>query len=244
VICLQGGAEFGADCIAMDRLLVEAARDAGRTGDIVVTALAGASGFEYDTANNNGIRHFSSIVKSVYGNDDAPSVIAAPDARGDEAGAQAALRSASIIVLPGGSPSRLLSALIEHNLDQLLKEFLDGSGGILMGASAGAMVLCEQTWLPDRGKLAAGLALVPGCLVLPHFSAGGLGRLDSFGGASPAITVLGLPEQSGLIVQTSSTSHTALVMTSVGAKPSTVIKPNSGEQLLALGQSLTVEVPA
>ena len=89
MICLQGGAEFGADCIAMDRLLVEAARDAGRTGDIVITALAGASGFEYDTANNNGIRHFSSIVKSVYGNDDAPSVVAAPDARGDEAGAQA-----------------------------------------------------------------------------------------------------------------------------------------------------------
>ncbi|HAS08558.1 MAG: hypothetical protein GM44_3110 [actinobacterium acAMD-2] len=236
MICLQGGTEFGADCFAMDAALVQEAHRRGRTGPIVISALAGAPGREYDTANNNGIRHFSAIVESLTSDHEPLSVIAAPDARADSAGALAALESASIIVLPGGSPSRLLGALQDFAIDALLRRFLD-SGGILMGASAGAMVLCERTWLPDRGRIADGLGLVPHALVLPHWSPDGLSRLASFGGAGTGINVLGLPEQSGVMVENTDSGTT---FTAHGARGSTIVEANGPTHAVRVGDCLTL----
>ena len=220
----------------MDAALVQEAHRSARTGPIVISALAGAPGREYDTANNNGIRHFSAIVESLTTDHEPLSVIAAPDARADSAGALAALESASIIVLPGGSPSRLLSALQDFAVDALLRRFLD-SGGILMGASAGAMVLCERTWLPDRGRIADGLGLVPHALVLPHWSPDGLSRLASFGGAGTGINVLGLPEQSGVMVENTDSGTT---FTAHGARGSTIVEANGPTHAVRVGDSLTL----
>jgi len=236
VICLQGGAEFGADCFAMDAALVQEAHLRGRTGPIVVSALAGAPGREYDTANNNGIRHFSAIVESLTSDHEPLSVVAAPDARADSAGALAALESASIIVMPGGSPSRLLGALQDFAIDALLRRFLD-SGGILMGASAGAMVLCERTWLPDRERIDNGLGLVPQALVLPHWSPDGLSRLAAFGGAGTGINVLGLPEQSGVMVENTDSGTT---FTAHGARESAIVEANGPTHAVRVGDSLAL----
>ena len=220
----------------MDAALVQEAHQRGRTGPIVISALAGAPGREYDTANNNGIRHFSAIVESLTSDHDPLPVVAAPDARADSAGALAALESASIIVLPGGSPSRLLGALQDFAIDALLRRFLD-SGGILMGASAGAMVLCERTWLPDRGRIADGLGLVSRALVLPHWSPHGLSRLAAFGGAGAGITVLGLPEQSGVMVENTDSGTT---FTAHGARGSTIVEANGPTHAVRVGDCLTL----
>ena len=83
----------------MDADLLRRADD----GPVVITALAGAPGREYRTAGDNGVRHFRSL--------GAQDVVVAPDVREDEAGALEALRRARLLVLPGGSPSRLLAAL-------------------------------------------------------------------------------------------------------------------------------------
>jgi hypothetical protein len=108
-------------------------------GPVVVTALAGAVGREYRTANDNGVRHFRAL--------GATDVVAAPDAREDPAGALEALRRARLLVLPGGSPARLLDALRSTGVDRVVTDLL-AAGGVVSGSSAGAMVLCGWTVLP------------------------------------------------------------------------------------------------
>jgi cyanophycinase-like exopeptidase len=77
-----------------------------------------------------------------------------------------------------------------------------------MGASAGAMVLGAWTVLPDRRGpegalgLERGLGLVPGVAVVPHWS-GGSSRADwlrTLATAPEPLQVLGLPEESGVLV--------------------------------------------
>jgi cyanophycinase-like exopeptidase len=204
VICLQGGAEFGALGAGMDAELLRLAGD----GPVVVTALAGAPGREYDTANRNGVRHFAEL--------GASAVVAAPDARDDADAAYAVTREAALLVLPGGSPSRLLAALTGTRVGLAVAEVLD-RGGVVMGASAGAMVLCEHIWLPDRGgEVTRGLGLVPGCLVLPHWQDGRRGQAEALAHGLPdGVVVLGLPEQSGLLVDAGSATamgHTAVTL--------------------------------
>ena len=217
LVCLQGGAEFGPDCREMDAELL---RRAG--GPVVVTALAGAVGREYRTANDNGVRHFRAL--------GAPDVVAAPDAREDPDGALDALRRARLLVLPGGSPSRLLDALRSTGVDRVVTDLL-ADGGVVSGSSAGAMVLCGWTVLPDRPGPAVerGLGVVPDVLVLPHWS--GEGRADwlrAVEAAVPAdVEVLGIPEQSGVLVDGSS-------FTAVGSAATALLR--SGGRV-ALGET-------
>ncbi len=211
VICLQGGAEFGPACREMDADLL---RRAG-PGPTVIVALAGAPGRDYDTAAANGVRHFASL---------GAEARAAPDARDDPAGALAAVQEARLVVLPGGSPHRLLAALLSTKLADALRAHV-AAGGALMGASAGAMVLCEHTVLPaGRPKVSAALGLVPGCLVLPHYD----GQPRWVGVLPPGAVVLGLPECAGLLIENGRA-------TAVGAAPSMV-----GGRLVEVGESVVM----
>jgi cyanophycinase-like exopeptidase len=231
VICLQGGAEFGTDGAVMDADLLHRARASGIDGPVVITALAGAPGREYDTANRNGVTHFGALARREGIDLD---VVAAPDSRKDRAAAVELISSASMLVLPGGSPSRLLDALRAAGLDAVIADLVS-AGAVVMGASAGAMVMCERTWLPDAGRISDGVGLVPGCLVLPHWSDGGVSRLARFGGAGEGISVLGLPEQSGLLVETTSGG---LTVTAVGHIPSVVTDPTGQARTIPLGGSI------
>lgn len=209
-VCLQGGGEFSVGCRGMDRELL-----ALSDGPVVVTALAGEVGRDYDTASRNGVRHLRAL--------GAADVVAAPDVREEPVQALRVLRAARMIVLPGGSPSRLLTALTASPVGLILKELLDG-GGVVMGASAGAMVLCEWTVLPDRrgpgaGPLVArGLGIVSGSLVVPHWS-GGSSRGDWLSAVRDQvpdqIEILGLPEESGLLITDT--------VTAVGQSPTRLV---------------------
>lgn len=211
-ICLHGGNEFGPGSRGMDSDLV---RRAG--GRIVVTALAGAPGREYDTATANGVRHYRAV--------GAGEVVGLPDARTDPAGAVAALAGARMLVLPGGSPSRLLDALRRTPLGEAVSAVLEG-GGLVVGASAGAMVLGAWTALPDR-RTAGGMAVEPGLgvagdiAVIPHWS-GGSSRGDwlrAMDAHLPASTLLvGLPEEAGVLVEDGA-------LTAVGASATRLIGP-------------------
>lgn len=204
LVCLQGGAEFGPDCREMDAELVRRA-----DGPVVVTALAGAVGREHATAGANGVRHFRAL---------GADVVAAPDAREDPAAALEVLRRARLLVLPGGSPSRLLEALRSTGVDQVVTDLL-AAGGVVSGSSAGAMVLCGWTVLPDRPGPAVerGLGVVPDVLVLPHWS--GDGRADwrraVEAAVPPEVEVLGIPEQSGVLVDGSSFTAVGTAATSL-----------------------------
>ena len=187
-------------------------------GPVVVTALAGTVGGDYRTASANGVRYLQSL-----GADD---VVAAPDAREDPDGALAVLRGARMVVLPGGSPSRLLDALQRTAVDRVLADLLE-AGGIVAGSSAGAMVLGGWTVLPDRPGPAVqpALGIVPEVLVVPHWSGSGRGDwLAAVEAAVPAdVLVLGIAEQSGVLVEDG-------VLTAVGS-PTSLLR--SGESLAA-----------
>lgn len=187
-VLLQGGGEFSPGCLPMDAELVRAVG-----GPVVVTALAGAPGREYDTAGRNGLAHYRAA--------GASDVTVAPDIRADPVGALEALRRARLLVLPGGSPTRLLQALTTTPVGQLVADLL-ASGGSVMGSSAGAMVLGEWTVLPEGGaRVVAGLGAVPGVLVVPHWSGPRGDWLRAVDAAVPAGTVvLGIPEESGVAV--------------------------------------------
>lgn len=197
IVCLQGGGEFSPGCVPMDAAVLERSQ-----GPVVVTALAGAVGEDYRTATANGVRYFLEL--------GAPDVVAAPDVREDPADGLRALRSAGLLVLPGGSPSRLLDALTSSGAADVVRALLDADGTVV-AASAGAMVLCDWTVLPDRRgperspvSVVPGLGVVPGILVLPHWS-GGSSRgewLRAIRATVPDdLELVGIPEESGLLVE-------------------------------------------
>lgn len=209
LVCLQGGGEFSAGCVPMDSDL---ARRAG--GRVVVTALAGTVGRDYRTATDNGVRHFTGL--------GATDVVAAPDVREDPEGALAVLRTARLLVLPGGSPSRLLDALLTTGAGDVVAELLDDDV-VVSGSSAGAMVLGSWTVLPDRGgsagvQVAPGLGLVPDVLVVPHWSGARADWLRAVEAEVPAeVTVLGIPEESGVLVDDGA-------LTAVGRRTTTLVR--------------------
>lgn len=220
-VCLQGGGEFSPGCRAMDADLVRRAQ-----GRVVVSALAGSVGRDYRTATDNGVRHFRAV--------GAGDVLAAPDVREDPDGALAALASAGLLVLPGGSPSRLLSALQDTGAGQVVADRL-AAGALVMGSSAGAMVLGDWTVLPDRRGAAGmqvvrGLGLVPGVLVVPHWT-GGSSRGDWLraveAGVPDDVLVLGVPEESGVLVAGDG-------LTGVGQSATTLVRQ---DRLLDLGRT-------
>lgn len=205
-VLLQGGGEFSARCLPMDAALVGAAG-----GPVVVTALAGAPGREYDTAGRNGERHYREA--------GATDVRRAPDVREDPQGALAVLREARLLVLPGGSPSRLLAALTGTPVGAVVTNLL-AAGGAVMGSSAGAMVLCSWSVLPERPGPQVGPALgaVPDALVLPHWSGGRADWLRAVEQGVPAGTLLlGIPEESGVLVREG-------VLTAVGSAPTRLLR--------------------
>lgn len=208
-VCLQGGGEFSVGCRVMDRAVLDLV-----DGPVVVTALAGAPGREYRTANDNGVRHYRSL---------GATAIAAPDLREQPAEALEVLRTARLLVLPGGSPARLLTALQSGPVEQLVRALL-ASGGVVSGASAGAMVLCAWTVLPERRGptgpvVARGLGVVPGVLVVPHWT-GEAHRGDwlrAAGAVTEDVQVIGLAEQAGVLVSDDG------VLTAVGERPTHLV---------------------
>lgn len=191
MICLQGGAEFGSRCVDMDTELL----DRSPPGDVVILAAAAAPGREFAMANANAIRYYSSLTDR--------EVVAAPDPRDRPAGFVEAAESAGMIVLPGGSPRRLLDVLVEETLDALITAV--ERGGTISGASAGAMVLCTYTALPGAG-VTDGLGLVPG-VAIPHFDGSNWWNLDL-----PAeVPRWGLPECGGVVFRSGTVSAVGAV---------------------------------
>ena len=121
------------------------------------------------------------------------------------------------------SPSRLLTALRQTGLAAAIAALLEDDG-VVMGASAGAMVLCPWTVLPDKrskGALAIepGLGLVGDLMVVPHWTGGSSGGdwLRAIDAALPTATaVLGIPEASGVVVEGD-------VLTAVGTSPTRLL---------------------
>lgn len=209
LICLQGGREFHPECREMDALLLDAANG----GPVVVAPLASRRGFEWDTTGADGVRHFTAL-----GAHDV--TVADPDAPED------ALSRATLVVLPGGSPRRLRDAVLGTATGRAIAAAADDPDRVVMGASAGAMVLCAWTLLPEgKPEVATGLGVVGDFAVVPHY--GGPNETWENALRATGVDLLGIPECSGVLLDGED-------VTAVGVQPATLITADGREQL-ALG---------
>ncbi len=220
VVCLQGGNELTPACRPMDERLLES----GTAGPVVVVPLASKPGADYQRTSANAVRYFRGL---------GADSLAAPDARKDRDGAVAAVSSAGLVVLTGGSPRTLRDALAASGLGVSIAAKL-ASGTPVMGSSAGAMVACATTLLPQwRGNpdTGPGLGLVPGYVVVPHFD----GRRPAWVKVALAVAetgVLGIPECSGVMLELAAGGAVA-GLTSVGVAASTLVTPTGKRELVA-----------
>ncbi len=187
LLLLQGGAEFGPGCREMDAAVLSLAPP----GPVVVVLGAAAPGRDHAAAAGRAetyYRHWQRPVRVT------------PHPQVDPHAAADAVAEAAVIVLPGGSPARLLGSLL--GADGLLADAVGdrlAAGAAISGASAGAMVLCERVVLPDRGgEVTDGLGLLPG-LVQPHFG----GQFSWLDPRSPEGPRWGLPECGGVLLDAS-----------------------------------------
>jgi len=161
-------------------------------GQVAVLAGAARVGADYDGASARALRYYTDL---------GAEVTTVPDPRSDPDGALRALDGdLGVVVLPGGSPASLLAVLVGAASTPVGRRIVElhRAGVTLSGASAGAMVLCTRTVVPDGGDrgptIADGLGLVDG-LALPHWSPGA----DRWP-VPDDVDLWGLPECGGVIV--------------------------------------------
>ena len=208
MLCLQGGNELTDACRPMDQRLLSLAP----AGPVVVVPLASTPGADYSATAANASRYYAGL---------GADVVTPADPRRDgtdatSADATSAVAAAGLIVLTGGSPRRLRDALVTTGLDEKIRDrWLEGA--LVMGSSAGAMVACATTLLPQwRGnpQTGPGLGLVSGYVVVPHYDGKRGGWVRAGLSVEPA--VLGIPECSGVLIDGDR-------LTSLGVAPSVLI---------------------
>jgi cyanophycinase len=181
-------------------------------GPVVVVPLASKPGADYAGTGAHATEYFTDL---------GAEVAVAPDARRDAAAAAEAVDSAGYLVLTGGSPRTLRDALVQTGLGEHVRAAAE-RGVLVMGSSAGAMVACATTLLPQwRGNpdTGPGLGLIDGYVVVPHFDGDRTAWVRAGLAAAPA--VLGIPENSGVMVDGEQ-------LTAVGQSPLTLITDEGG----------------
>ena len=190
-LLLEGGAEFGGRMRDPDLKAIDLA--GGFNAPICIIPTAAAPDNNHQRAGNNGVRWFQSLgAKDVI----SLPLIDKPSANSSEI--TNILRDAKLIYLLGG---------FTHYLGQTLKDSLAWqvaleayrNGAVIAGSSAGAMVMCQFYFDPSSGKVVDGLNLVPNSLVLPHHNTFGKSWAPKLAKQIPAVTLIGIDEQTGMI---------------------------------------------
>jgi cyanophycinase-like exopeptidase len=171
---------------------------------VLVVPFAAAPGREREIAAGNARRWYLGL-----GATDVDVVLHEGEAEAFADG----LGAGDLVVLPGGSPQRLLAGLAPAAT--ALGAAID-RGAAVSGSSAGAMVLCRWTVLPGGSpRVVPALGVVPVDLVVPHYR-GASPWVGAARGVVPADGVLlGLPERSGVVVRADGTFE------AVGTEPFT-----------------------
>ncbi|NTU80223.1 MAG: type 1 glutamine amidotransferase-like domain-containing protein [Chloroflexales bacterium] len=190
-IVLEGGAEFGGRMAEVDRRALQLA--GGSHAPVRIVPAAAAPDNNHRRAGQNGVRWFQGL--------GAADVVALPlvdRASAEDPAIAAALAGARLIFLLGGFPRHLGETLAGSACwASVLRAY--AAGAVVAGSSAGAMVLCDHYYDPERQELCAGLGLVPGCCVLPHHATFGRTWAGRLAPLLPGATLVGIDEQTGLI---------------------------------------------
>ena len=139
-LLLEGGAEFGGRMSEPDQLA------GGPDAPVAILPTAAALDHNHEPAGRNGLRWFGSLGSSRL---DLVPVI--DRASADDPALAARIRSSRLIYMLGGFPGFLASTLAGSLAWRAaLDAFAEGA--VLGGSSAGAMVMCQHLYDPERGK--------------------------------------------------------------------------------------------
>lgn len=164
-IALHGGGEFEAGDEPFLDALVGAARRSGAALRIAVVPVAAAG--ERPTASaNHGIAALKRAAARAGVPAEVGAVLVVDRDTAEDPNLAARLATADLIYLPGGNPD-LVPATLDGTLAWRSILAAHGRGAVVAGASAGAMGLATRTWTPAGWR--AGLGLVSGLIVVPHF---------------------------------------------------------------------------
>ncbi|HEY3335416.1 MAG TPA: Type 1 glutamine amidotransferase-like domain-containing protein [Candidatus Limnocylindrales bacterium] len=174
-VALVGAGEFLAPMAEFDRGLLEAIGRPRPRVVILPTASALDGEQTFRTWAEMGVEHFSGLGAEV------EPVLVRTAEEGHDAAALQAVGEADLVYLSGGHPRHLLDVLQGSPLGEALSR-AHARGATIAGCSAGAMAIVGRTMdvrfvprlripLPFPIRWPAGLALVDGVAVLPHYDA-------------------------------------------------------------------------
>lgn len=199
-IALAGGNEFRDNCRVMDEGLL--ALIGSRPAGVVILPTAAIRG-NPRLAAENGVRHFQRLGAHAT----AAMVITRADADTPHWADQ--VRQADLVYLAGGDPPYLLDTLQNSLVYQAILT-VHQRGGMIVGSSAGAMVLAEKTGPPASPDWRPGLNLVSGVAVVPHHHPSRSSQIKGWRQAlDNHITLLGIPEATACVTED---GHTWRVM--------------------------------
>lgn len=188
---MEGGAEFGGRMEEPDRRALALAGGPGARLNIIPAAAAPDN--NHERAGRNGVRWFESL--------GATDVHALPLTDRESANAPEiveALSRSGFIFLLGGFPHYLGQTLIGSEGLKAMENAYH-RGAVIGGSSAGAMVLCGCYYDPAAMRLEKGLNLVPETCVIPHFDRSKEGWVSHLASSAPAILLIGIDEETGMI---------------------------------------------
>jgi cyanophycinase len=163
--------------------------------DVPVSIIPTAAALDnnHQRAGRNGVTWFRRLGAS---NVEALPLIDAASA--NDPGIAATLRQSRLIYLLGGFPGYLGQTLLGSHAGQAIVEAYE-QGAVIVGSSAGAMVLCQYYYDPGAKKVVPGLGVVAGSCVLPHHNTFGKGWSAQLAAQLPQIVLLGIDERTGII---------------------------------------------
>ncbi len=191
ILLLEGGAEFGGRMAEPDRQALD--RAGGLAARVAILPTAAAPDHNHERAGRNGLRWFGSLGASSL---DLVPVIDKVSA--DDPGLAARIRSARLIYMLGGFPAFLAETLAGSRVWQAALDAF-AAGAVLAGSSAGAMVLCQYLYDPERSQVLPGLNVLQNACVLPHHNGFGRRWAPLLRQALPGVLLIGIDEQTGML---------------------------------------------
>uniref|UniRef100_UPI003568A139 Type 1 glutamine amidotransferase-like domain-containing protein n=1 Tax=Desulfosarcina sp. TaxID=2027861 RepID=UPI003568A139 len=190
-LLIEGGAEFGGRMADPDRAAMAAA--GGSHAPVVVIPAAAAPDHNAEWAGRNAVRWFKSL-----GAVQVESLPLVDRATADDPAIACRLLEARLIYLLGGFPAYLAHSLRgSRSWQAVLKAH--GSGAVIAGSSAGAMVLGSDFFDPTGSAVNPGLGLLSRTCVIPHHETAGRRWLPVLKKALPDSVLVGIDEETGAL---------------------------------------------
>jgi cyanophycinase len=190
-VVLEGGSEFTGEMASVDRRALTLC--GGESAPIRIIPAAAAPDNNHVKAGGNGVRWFKAL-----GASDVCSLGIVDPATADRPDLARKIETAKLIFILGGFPRHLAETLAGSRTWQAIVKAL-GTGAVLAGSSAGAMVLCEHYYDPVSGKNRKGLNLIPNAVVLPHHDTFGKTWVPQLAETLPGSVLIGIDEETAAL---------------------------------------------